>query len=447
MSKSKKKREYGAPLLITKRHTTLDDLNSFQKEAFRKFDDWFKSRKHKTSDMVFRIGGCAGSGKTYFVKYLIDHYDFTLDDCYVVAYTGQAVNVLRRSGILAKTIHATFMSVREVPLLDKEGNPITRRGIPVTELKFRPVKSIPPTVKLIICDEASFVPKKLEELMLGYDVPILEIGDPLQLPPVTGKQCFNMDNLDFFMEGIMRQAEDSEIIDLSFKIRHYEPINLADYHNEVRFLWAQPSIEETFVRYKAFIKAANMVITCSNRNRTDITRMYRDKILHATSPYPMKGEKMICRKNDWNLMLGQFPLTNGTQGHAVHAVGKSEVDSATKTYTLDFQPDFISNEYFDGLLCDTSFLKKKFGEEEDYYAKLNPGKKFEYAHAITVHLSQGAQAPYVLFMDAFNRDAEYHMRMRYTAVTRATQRLVYMIPYSHNYPWWTDLRKGGFRPV
>lgn len=446
MAKNKDKKEKKSEsLLLTKSHIDYDSLNKYQREADAMIKDWFYSKKRHKSDMIFRLGGCAGSGKSYFIRYLIEDLKLTRDDCYVVAYTGQAVNVLRQAGIYAKTIHSTFMQAQDVPLRDKKGNIIYRSGIPIMTMEFRPVKRIPDTVKLVICDEASFLPEKLQDIILSYNVPILEVGDPVQLPPVAGEQCFKMDNLDYFMEGIMRQAADSEIIDLATRIRFYMPIDLSKYGKNVRFLWAQPDIEDTFYRFLPFFKSADSIITTTNKDRTIITDLYRKEIIKADGPFPMKGERLICRRSDWNLMLGDFPLTNGTQGHAVHKVGKSEVDFGHKTYTLDFRPDYISNDYYDGLLCDTEFLKKEFGDKDDIRFRLNPGKKFEYAHAITTHLAQGSQFPSVLFLDKFIGDPEYHMRVRYTAATRAEETLTYVLPYS-KYGGWTDLRKGGFRP-
>ena len=78
-----------------------------------------------------------------------------------------------------------------------------------------------------------------------------------------------------------------------------------------------------------------------------------------------------------------------------------------------------------------------------YYERLNPGKKFEFAHVISAHLSQGGSYGTVLFLDSFNRNTEYHMRLRYTAVTRAKQKLYYALPRSQKNPTWTDLAYGG----
>lgn len=443
------KKKHKKRVLLPSAHTfRYDELAPDQRVAADIVEDWIHTKKHHKSDMVLRIGGVAGSGKSALITYLLSKLKYDEDECYCVAYTGQAVNNLRLRGVMAKTIHSTFMTSTDTHVLDQNGDPILRSGVPLVTTKFRPLKRIPDSVKLVICDEASFLPENLEELILKYNVPILEIGDPVQLPPVSGKQCFKMDNLNYFMETIMRQAEGSEIIDLATRIRHYDPIETSRYCSEVKFLWAQEDIEETFFRYRPLIKGSDMVVVSTNKQRAAINELYRNHILKVTSPYPVRGERMICRKNDWNLTLGPYPLTNGTQGIALHTVGRSEVDKAAGLYTMDFRPDFVSNDYFDGLQCDIKFLKDQSGTKKDmsYYDMMNPGKKFEFAHAITCHLAQGAQAPTVMFMDSFNRDAEYHMRIRYTAVTRAQDMLYYILPRSSNYPHWTDLWKGGFKP-
>ena len=445
MGKKKKKNKPSDLLLSVRKPIERDELSNSQKEAYSLFYDWFFSKKSKDRQ-ILRIGGLAGCGKSFLIRYILEQMDFDECECYIVAYTGQAVNVLRHDGIMAKTIHSTFMHSTEVPLLDKDGDPIYRSGVPLMQLKFMPVKKIPSSIELVIIDESSFLPKNLEKLLCSYGVPILELGDPVQLPPVAGEQCFNMHNLDYFMTDIMRQNKDSEIIDLATKVRNYEPIDLQDYGRDVKFLWAQDLPESTFFRFMSFFKASDIIISSTNKQRDLYTELYRKCIVKTESPYPLKGERVICRKNDWNLKLGQYPLTNGTIGTAIHTVSKSDIDITSGTYTMDFRPDFIEDDYFDGLLCDSKFLRSKFGNKDiTYYDRLNPGKKFEFAYVTTCQLAQGGGYPTVLFLDSHNRDAEYHMRVRYTAITRARKTLYYVLPTS-KYPHWTDLTFGGFKP-
>ena len=284
----KKKSSYkdipGEPLLLKSNNKEIeyDDLTRSQKEAWSIFEDWYHgSKKHKP---ILRIGGCAGVGKTFLIKFILQQLNLMDDECYVVAYTGQAVNVLRQGGIIAKTIHSTFFKSKDVPLLNDKGEPMYRSGIPLMKTKFTPIKKLPSSVKLIIVDEASFLSESLQDMIADYNVPILETGDPIQLPPVTGKQCFMLDNLDYFMTDVMRQALDSEIIDLATRIRTYTPIDIHSYRNEVHFLWQQDVPEATFHRFKPFFKGSDIILSTTNKQRQVYTDMYRKYIVKTDSP-------------------------------------------------------------------------------------------------------------------------------------------------------------------
>ncbi|MDE6041890.1 MAG: AAA family ATPase, partial [Muribaculaceae bacterium] len=171
-SKFQKKDPPSGPLSIGGTLVTYDLLSPSQKELAKTVDKWLGEKK-KTRKPILRIGAGSGFGKSVCIKYLVDHYGWDLSECYVVSYTGQSVNVLKTYGVRSSTIHATFMTPQDVPVLDREsGKPIIRRGVPLMDVKFKPVKSIPSTVKLIIIDEASFLPKSLEDILLRYNTPI-----------------------------------------------------------------------------------------------------------------------------------------------------------------------------------------------------------------------------------------------------------------------------------
>jgi len=436
----KKNVPLSGPLCISEEKLDKDSLTPGQREAEYIFKKWYKSKKTK-DNQILRIGGAAGSGKSYWVRYIIEKYGFDLSNCFVMAYTGQAVNVLRQSYIMARTIHSTIMIPIEEPIINKKTDEIiTRHGVPLTHVRFKPVPSIPSSIKLIIVDEASFLPAKLEKVLKRYNVPILEVGDPIQLPPVADEQVFTMDSLDYFMEGVMRQNKDSEIYKLATRLRKHKNIFPQDYHDDVRFLYAQPTIEETFYRFLPFFRDADIIITSTNKQRQIITDLYRREILGINSPLPREGERMICRKNNQELMLDQYMLSNGTQGVCMYDVSHSDRDKKTGTFLMNFKPDVVADDpelYYDNLVCDEEFLHKPFGSDALTSFK-HPGEKFEFAHAITTHLAQGAQFPKVLFMDSFAPDLEYLMRLRYTAASRAQECLWYILPYTR-YPGWCDL--------
>ena len=395
-------------------------------------------------DHIYITNGFIPTHNTTWVKYLVDKYGFDAHECYVLSYTGQAVNRLRKDGVMARTIHSTIMHTIDEQVCDKNGNPIYKRGVPLMRVVFRPISRLPSSVKLVIVDEASFLPKHLEDTLLRYNVPILETGDPRQLPPVSGVQVFNEDNVDFTMTDVVRQHRDSELYDFISKVRNGINVNTHDYHDEVLFLHQQPTLEETFYRYLPFFKNADVIIVATNKARQVITDLYRKVILKTNSPYPIEGERMICRQNNPQLFIDQYMLTNGMQGRCLNAVGRSLVDESAKIFYMDFQPDVTdgiksSNDtYFSNLPCSIERLMAPFGSINLEAKFATPGESFEYAHALTVHAMQGSEAPNVLYVDSYSGNLDYLMRLRYVAVSRTTKHLTYLIPYSR-YGNWFDL--------
>lgn len=416
-----KKKKSAVPSILKTLHLTPS-----QQRGLDCFHEWWKNHGCEKKQ-VLRIGGPAGTGKTVFIQYLMEKYKLTGRNCLVVSYTGQAVNMLRRRGIPAKTIHSTFMHAVDTPLLDKDGKKITRGGVPILTTKFVPVERISKYIKLVIVDESSFLPADLETLIKKYHVPILETGDPVQLPPVFGQQCFHMGNLDIMFTEIMRQSLDSEILDVATRLREGLPIDYSKYHDDVLFIRPENNLIDTFYRFSPFLRHTDCIVVSTNKQRSILVDLYREHIMKTDSPYPVKGDRMICRRNNWNLHLQGFPLTNGTIGTVKYSVGHGSISTKKHTYEIDFKPDIVADEYYDHLLCDTNFLFEAFGNK--YVDRYNPGNKFEYAHAVTTHSVQGSQFPDVCFFDSYNRNDEYAMRLRYTAVTRAQEHLTYFLPH------------------
>lgn len=427
MAKKKKKK-----MKMVKLASQGIELTEDQEKAAKLFHEWFTDKGFKDKP-ILRIGGYGGTGKGILIQYLCERYGLDETNTLFVSYTGQSVNRLIQLGIPAKTIHSTFMHPIEVPIKNKRGEPIIKNGIPVLMTKWCPIDHISSKIKLIIGDEWSFVPEDLEETILSYNTPVVVFGDPLQLPPVTGKPTFSMDTLDYMLTQIMRQNLDSEIIDLSMRIRNGEQPPLNTYGKEVRLLYPQGDIIETFKRFKSFFQFSDIIITTTNRERQLVTDLCRSEIAHVDSELPLAGEPLICRRNNWSLKLGPYPLTNGMIGSCLRDVKRSEVNSKHKTFTIDFQPDIVAEEYFDTLLCDLEYFYAPFGDKPDYHLgkDYNTGNKIEFAYALTVHLVQGDQRDRVLYLDRKVGSDDYMVRMRYTAVTRARKRLTYILPN-----WW-----------
>ena len=141
--------------------------------------------------------------------------------------------------------------------------------------------------------------------------------------------------------------------------------------------------------------------------------------------FPNYKEKIICRKNNWSKSIdnGIF-LTNGTSGF-VDYVDKDTYNTKRHTIDIDFMPDF-SKKIFRHLNIDLDALNAIPGSKDNLSYKIG-SEMFEYAYAITVHLSQGSQYSNVLFLyDTNNRhNIEYDTAIKYTAITRAVDSLIF----------------------
>ena len=87
---------------------------------------------------------------------------------------------------------------------------------------------------------------------------------------------------------------------------------------------------------------------------------------------------------------------------------------------IDFTPD-ITKRKIRKIGMDTKYLKLKCYETNDY--GISPYNKFEYSYAITAHLSQGSEWPSVLFLDGRFQDYDTTQKLRYTAITRASEKI------------------------
>ena len=163
------------------------------------------------------------------------------------------------------------------------------------------------------------------------------------------------------------------------------------------------------------------VILCGkNKTREELNDTIRENILHFQGRKPMLGDKIICRQNDWSEMLNGIYLTNGLVGTI------TDIDYCSlyrNIVYLDFQPDFME-ESFAKLSIDYKYMKADWKERKDFgFTKLS---KFEYAYALTVHLSQGSEYPRVLYIDEPFHDPDTQRRLQYTAITRAMDQITYV---------------------
>lgn len=384
------------------------ELNKGQIFASYDLEHWW----HHSTNQLFQIEGPAGTGKTTIIRYFIDKIGLDLKDVLFVSYMGKAVSQMIRNGLPAKTIHSSCYDCVKVIDRDEDGKIIfLANGKPKTKLEFVLKDKIPGKPKLIVIDEGYMVPEKLAIDLMSFGVPIVVLGDTHQLPPVFGNAYF-LQNPDVMLTEIMRQKEGDPIVYLSQKILKHERLRPC-------LLGKSGVIERKYFTKEQMIDS-DIIITGTNKLRGAINRLFREDILSLRNlEYPNFNEKVICRRNNWNRSIkdhGEIFLTNGLAGF-VDGIQKSSFNG--NSMKIDFRPDF-SNKIFKDLKISIPYIDTDPGQNKDIFVG-NDLNAFEYAYAITTHLSQGSQYPRVTVLQeeylASNQD--YFTAMMYTAVTRA----------------------------
>lgn len=339
------------------------------------------------------------------------------DVCYC-AFTGKAAEVLRQRGCPnAQTVHKLLF-----------------RGFKTPEGKFifRPRKKTECNYKIVVIDEISMLSKDLWERLLGYNFYILALGDPFQLPPVDESNSNHiLDNPHVFLKTIFRQAQDSEIIQLSMKVRENKPISYS-IGKETQVVRPANMVEGMYTW-------ADQIITATNPTRERINKEVRT-VLGKTGE-PQVGDKIISLENHWDILddKEESALVNGTIGYI------KEIEETTITYPI--RPGFVIGpiavykmtfeneigEVFRNIIVDKKYFltgKKTLTSKQEYWiykAKNAPSVPccFDYGYAITGHKAQGSEWNKVLVIEErFPFDKETHKKWVYTSITRGSNKVV-----------------------
>lgn len=382
--------------------------NDSQQGALEAMKHWYDyERDYKP---YFTLSGAAGTGKTSLILYFFQMMGFGMNDFICAAYVGKAVTVLASKGLPAKTIHSLIYRRTIVYEKDEKGDLIyDEDGKPKEKLQFILKDQLDHPYKIIAIDEASMVDTNLEADLLSFGIPIIFIGDHHQLPPIFGSSAVMM-NPDYILTQIMRQEKDNPIIYLSQLVIRGLPLEIGNY--------GESKITDSVDLGTNLLKDYDTIIVGRNKVRQMFNDHIRYRLLKASNFYPMEGEKLICRQNNWDQDLGGgFYLTNGTQG-VLDQIYFTKMKKGC--VPIDFIPD-ITKRKVGKLKMDTEYLKLKCYETNNY--GLSKYNKFEYAYAITAHLSQGSEWPSVLFLDGKFQDYDTTQKLRYTAITRASHKI------------------------
>lgn len=408
MSKKRKEKDSNESLIKVRNII----LNQEQEDALCKLIHWWKHERH--TKQTFEISGAAGTGKTTLIRYLIKEINLSDNQVQFMAYVGKATLAMRMNGINATTIHkAITYSIKEKVM---EGDhQLVIDGRPQWQSKFYPVDKLPEDIKLIVVDEGSMVPEYMAKWLLKYKVPMIILGDLNQLPPVMGSAYF-LRKPDAILNQIMRQSDESPIPYIAqYAIRGMTSTFVKDMNidNKVIIKNHNDLTDDEIVD-------CDVYLCRTNNERDSVNKYVRNEIHKITAPYPIIGDKVICRENNWSESIkDDIYLTNGMVGY----IDDIDLEGITsKKMTVDFRPEFLKNDVFRNLEIDRVYMRLSPEYKRKYFSNLN---KFEYAYAITCHLAQGSQYNSVL-VDAssiYGLNALYNRQWLYTAITRAIDKV------------------------
>ena len=378
-------------------------------------------QRYKNKEKYTVIAGYAGAGKSTLVRFIIEElktYGVKETDVCFACFTGKAAQVLLKKGNKnVITLHKLLY--KSIP---KESGGFVRIPNP----------SIP--YKIVVVDEVSMAPKTLMDLLFKHNVYVICLGDPFQLPPVDKKEDNHLlDAPHIFLDEIMRQAQESEIIQLSMAIRENRPIE-AFQGKEVQIL-NKKELNTGMLTW------ADQILVATNATRVSINAQMR-KLLNF-GEQPQDGDKIICLRNYWDCFSdNEEPLVNGTIGILKNSFLTKRylpriVKSTNGLSHIDLiMGDFISDSgmYFHSLEMDKKMIDTgEFSLDWKTVYQLNrnpktrdiPPLEFTYGYAISCHKAQGSEWDKVLVIEEkFPFDKIEHARWLYTAVTRSSEKLV-----------------------
>lgn len=370
------------------------------------------------------IGGFAGTGKTFLISIIRNeiYNKWKRVNVAFVTFTGKASSVLslkleENNSIFDSDSCSTIHSLIYKPELKydlKTKKMVINRWIKKPKLDF----------DLIIIDEASMVNGQIWNDLVEYNIPIIAVGDHGQLPPI-GDQFNLMMKPNYVLMEIKRQALDNPIIRLSQDIRNGIdiPFGFYDKNNHDVFKLPWDSNECRSVLNSIDFLHDDVIVLCGfNKTRVAFNKMVRSKY-GFTNDEPYPGEKIIFLKNNY-----MSKVLNGMLGKVLFFMYE-----AKNVYELTVSIEGYEHPY-SGLVFNGCFGKEKYDDslielQDKKYKRIIKNSNHgsidlcDFGYAITTHKSQGSEFKKVICFIEGYWDEEYMRKFKYTAVTRAKEKL------------------------
>ena len=284
---------------------------------------------------------------------------------------------------------------------------------------------------IVVVDEISMVPKSMIDMLLRHRIFAIFLGDPGQLPMIDKNESHDyLQKCHVFLDQIMRQAAESEIIQLTMKIRNQEKIDFMS-GKEVMVVPRKELIT-------GHLTWADNIICATNITRHGINHQMRELLGYDGVLAP--NEKLIFKRNYWNnLNEDGDAIVNGTVGivqnpfdsfikipnfikndrHHIPTIMAEFIPDEGKSFgIINLDKDFILNE----APCVDWRVSYRMGKMKQ--GDILP-RQATYGYALTCHSAQGSSWSKVLVIEEnFPFDKKEHARWLYTACTRPEQKLV-----------------------
>lgn len=365
-----------------------------QDAALKAVARWLKEGQRP----IFRLFGYAGTGKTTLARHFASHVDGQVQ---FAAFTGKAAQVLRSKGAAnARTIHSLIYRPRGEEAVEDGATGKTSINPTFSLNRQSPVAR----AALVVVDECSMVDEELGRDLMSFGTPILVLGDPAQLPPISGGGFFTEHEPDHLLTEIHRQAADNPIIRMALDVREGRELAHGDF-GAARVI-SRNEVDQDLVL------AADQVLVGTNRTRRRYNQRLRE-LKGFDASYPQAGDKLVCLRND---------PAKGLLNGSLWKVMTSSRETVKPGINLLVAPE---EDDPDRGVAKIKLLKAAF-EDPDADIPWQQKKRFDdfdYGYALTVHKAQGSQWDEVVLFDESFAFKDTRQRWLYTAITRAAERL------------------------
>lgn len=362
--------------------------------------------KRLIEEDVLVLTGGPGTGKTTVVKGIIDVYKKTNKNAHIrlVAPTGRSSKKLEEAtGFESMTIHR-MIGYRQGEYPDYHND---------NKLSG----------DLFIVDEMSMVDLQLAHYLLDAienKAKVLFVGDVDQLPSVApGNVLYDLiqSNVPTVrLTEIFRQAEESQIVTNAHRVNNGKTL-LIDQEKEDFYFINRMNVHEiaqlivmSVLRFEALGYSLEDILVLSPMRKGEVgTIILNEKLREALNP-PSKAKKEVKFGNR-TFRVGDKIMQNVNDNEK--SVYNGELGIITNI-TKETRED-------DDKLVDV-IVAKFDGRTIKYYR--DEFNQIELGYALTIHKSQGGEAPIVIMPITMNHRIMLARNLYYTGITRAKEKVV-----------------------